>query len=138
MHVHVIMHHVHTHAAMQMWTLGRFLPLVIGRLEDDEHWDNFLCLLDIMDILFARPVTPDACALAEVMINDHHSKFKGLYPNTSITLKMHSMIHMPRLMLESVRSCYCTCTCTCSSAFSDRVPCTCTHTEPCLRKHCCM
>ena len=86
---------------MQMW---RFLPLVIGHLipEDDEHWDNFLCLLDIMDILFAHPVTTDACALAEVLISDHHSKFKDLYPHISVTPKMHSMIHMPRLMLEYV------------------------------------
>ena len=87
---------------MQMWTLGRFLPLAIGHLipQDDEHWDNFF--LDIMDILFARPVTPDACALAEVLISDHHYKFQELYPHASITLKMHSMIHMPRLMLEYV------------------------------------
>ena len=92
---------------MQMWTLGRFLPLVIGHLvpEDDQYWDNFLCLLDVMDILFARPVTPDACALAEVLISDHHSNFKDLYPHVSITLKMHSMIHMPRLMLEYVHTC---------------------------------
>ena len=87
---------------MQMWTLGRFLPLIIGHLvtEEDEYWDNFLCLLDIMDILFARPVTADACALAEVLISDHHTSFKELYPHCAITLKMHSMVHMPRLMLE--------------------------------------
>ena len=87
-----------------MWTLARFLPLSVGHLvpEDDQHWENFLCLLDIMDILFARPVTPDACALAEVLISDHHLRFKELYPQTPITLKMHSMIHMPRLMLEYV------------------------------------
>lgn len=88
--------------AMQMWTLGCFLPLAIGHLipEDDEHWENFLSFLDIMDILFACPVTPDACALAEVLISDHHSKFKELYPLASITLKMHSMIHMPRRCLS--------------------------------------
>lgn len=90
--------------AMQMWTLARFLLLAIGHLiqEDDEHWKNYLCLLDIMDILFARPVTADACAFAEVLLCDHHSKLKELYPNVSITLKLHSMIHMPRLMLEYV------------------------------------
>ena len=87
---------------MQMWTLGRFLPLLIGHLveDDDDHWLNFLCLLDIIDILFARPVTADACALAEVLISDHHSSFIQLYPHLSITLKMHSMIHMPRLMQQ--------------------------------------
>ena len=84
---------------MQMWTLGRFLPLLIGHLveDDDDHWLNFLCLLDIIDILFARPVTADACALAE---GDNHSSFIQLYPHLSITLKMHSMIHMPRLMQQ--------------------------------------
>ena len=87
-----------------MWTLARFLPLSVGHLlpEDDQHWENFLCLLDIMDILFARPVTPDACDLGEVLISDHHLKFKELYPQTPITLKVHSMIHMPRFMLEYV------------------------------------
>ena len=92
----------HLSSAMQMWTLGRFLPLLVGHLveDDDDHWLNFLCLLDIMDILFARPVTADACALAEVLISDHHSSFMQLYPHLSITLKMHSMIHMPRLMQE--------------------------------------
>ena len=87
---------------MQMWTLGRFLPLLIGHLveEDDDHWLNFLCLLDIMDILFARPITADACSLAEVLISDHHSSFIQLYPHLSITFKMHSMIHMPRLIQQ--------------------------------------
>ena len=49
-------------AAMQMWTLARFLPLVIGDLipEDNKHWENFLCLLDIMDILFSHTVADDA------------------------------------------------------------------------------
>jgi len=44
--------------AIQMWTLGRFLPLAIGHLvqEDNEFWINFLCLLDIMDIIFARNI----------------------------------------------------------------------------------
>ena len=84
---------------MQMWTLGRFLPLLIGHLveEDDDHWLNFLCLLDIIDILFARPITADTCSLAEVLISDHHSSFIQLYPHLSITFKM---LHMPRLIQQ--------------------------------------
>ena len=96
------------YVAMQMWTLGRFLPILIGNLveEEYEYWVNFFCLLDIMDILFARPVTTDVCALAEVLISDHHSSFRELYPHLSITLKMHSMIHMPGLMLLYVDGFY--------------------------------
>ena len=91
-----------TIAAMQMWTLARFLPLIIGHLipEHDEHWENFLCLLDIMDILFAHNVASDVCGYLEVLISEHHATFLDLYPHASITMKMHSLIHMPRLILE--------------------------------------
>ena len=89
-------------SAMQMWTLARFLPLVIGHLvpEDDAHWENFLCLLDIMDIIFACPVGAEACGDLEALISDHHSTFKELYPHVSIKMKMDSIIHMPRLILQ--------------------------------------
>ena len=87
---------------MQMWTLGRFLPLAIGHVipEESEHWENFLRLLDIMDILFARRIPVEECGYLESLISDHHLCFKQLYPEASITMKMHSMIHMPRLIYE--------------------------------------
>ena len=87
---------------MQMWTLARFLPLVIGHLipEDDEHWENFLGLLDIMDILFSHTATRDTFGYLEALISDHHSTFLELYPGVQITMKMHSIVHMPRLIME--------------------------------------
>lgn len=87
---------------MQMWTLGRFLPFVIGHRipEGNEHWENFLRLLEIMDILFARCIPAEECGYLEALISDHHSCFKDLYPDASITLKMHSMVHMPQLILQ--------------------------------------
>ena len=87
---------------MQMWTLGRYLPFAIGYLipEDNEYWENYLRLLEIIDIVFARKVPMDECGYLESLIRDHHTSFKELYPETSITMKMHSMIHMPRLILE--------------------------------------
>ena len=39
--------------------------------EDLPHASYANALLDIMDTLFARPVTANACALAEVLISDH-------------------------------------------------------------------
>ena len=88
--------------AMQMWTFARVLPMVIGYLvpENDEHWQNFIRLLEIMDYLFAHTVLIEDCGYLETLINDHHMCFKMLYPHTSISMKMHSMIHMPGLMLE--------------------------------------
>ena len=95
------MHTVPVFTAMQMWTLGRFLPLVIGHLvpESDPYWENFLRLLDIMDIIFAPCIGPQACGELEALISDHHCTFTEIYPNAQITMKLHSMIHMPRLLL---------------------------------------
>lgn len=88
--------------AMQMWTLARFLPLCIGHLvpEDNELWRNFLRLLEITDILFATSITKEDCGYLESIISDHHTCFRELYPSINVTPKMHSMIHMPRLILE--------------------------------------
>ena len=85
-----------------MWTLGRFLPLIVGHLipEDDEHWINNLRLLSIMDILFTPKVQKDDCSYLESLISDHHHTLQSLYPGIHITPKLHYMIHMPRLMLE--------------------------------------
>ena len=59
---------------MQMWTLGRFLPLAIGHVipEESKHWENFLRLLDIMDILFACRIPVEECGYLESLISDHH------------------------------------------------------------------
>ena len=85
-----------------MWTLARFIPLVIGHLipADDEYWINFLRLLSIMDILFAPSVTKEDCCYLESLISDHHYTLKSIYPGQRITPKLHYMVHMPRLMLE--------------------------------------
>ena len=64
-------------------------------LEGNEYWENFLRLLDIMDVLFARCIPTELCGYLESLISDHHSTFRSLYPNVSNTLKMHSMVHMP-------------------------------------------
>ena len=88
--------------AMQMWTLARFLPFAIGHLipEGNENWENYLHLLEIMDIVFARRIPEEECGYLESLINDHHITFRALYPSASITMKMHSIIHMPRLIVQ--------------------------------------
>lgn len=84
------------HLAMQMWTLGRFLPLAIGHLvaNGGKFWLNFICLLDI---LFARSISIQDCAYLEALISDHHTSFKELY-NVNMTPKLHNMVHMPQLL----------------------------------------
>ena len=85
-----------------MWLLGRLLPQLVGSRvpNDDEYWINYLLLLDIVDMLLAPALAEDDVALLATMISDHHIDFKRLYPQASITPKMHFIVHMPRLILK--------------------------------------
>ena len=88
--------------ASQMLLLARVLPLIIGDSvpEDDERWQNYLRMMEIVDILFCPRVTEDDAAYLSILISDHHEQFCALYPENSIIPKMHFMIHMPRIMLQ--------------------------------------
>ena len=68
--------------------------------DEDEHWELFLRLMEIVDLLFAPSTSDDHAAYIAVLINDHHEDFGRLYPGYSIIPKMHFMIHMPRLMIQ--------------------------------------
>ena len=85
-----------------MWLLARVLPLAIADLvpEDDERWNNFLRMMDIVDILFSPRITEDDAAYLASLINDHHEEFCSLYPNWSVIPKMHFMVHTPRFMIQ--------------------------------------
>ncbi len=94
-----------THAASQMWCLGRILPLLIGDLveEDDENWDNFLNLLTIIDFVFAPSITPDKADLIAVLVEDFLFEFRKLYPSRNLTPKMHYTVHMSSYETVSIR-----------------------------------
>lgn len=89
--------------AAQMWLLGRLLPFMIGNSipEGNEHWQNFLSLLEITDYLMAPDITEDEVGYLSVLIQQHHEGFVQLYTNGAIP-KHHFMIHMPRLILKYV------------------------------------
>jgi len=82
-----------------MWLLGRILPIVIGDLvpEGDPHWENYLIMMRITDILFSQRSSEDLIGYLSQKIFLHHTQFKDLYPNESVIPKMHFMVHMPRL-----------------------------------------
>ena len=103
-----------------MWLLGRLLPVMIGHWvpEGDEHWQVFLMMLEIVDILFAPELAPEDVSLLAVLIHDHHREFKSIYPTHSILPKMHFLVHMPRLIRQyvyyvSCTVCVCVCVCVC-------------------------
>lgn len=96
--------------ASQMWLLGRILTLLVGLDvdEDDELWENFCTMMDVVDILFSQKVSKDLTVYLKSLISKDHEEFKRLYLDASIIPKMHFMIHMPRLISELVLLYHCT------------------------------
>lgn len=92
--------------ATQMWCLGRLLPLMIGEKipADNDHWSNFLLLLNIMDYLFAPTLSADCSGHLKSLIDEHHQGFVELYPTCSVIPKMHYMIHYPECIDTYVNS----------------------------------
>ena len=85
-----------------MWCLGRYLPLLIGDLipEDDEHRENFLRLMCIVDYILAPVCTANIVAHLGHQIQLFLTDFKTLYPESNLTPKMHYLVHYPDHMLR--------------------------------------
>ena len=80
-----------------MWLLGLIIPAMLGRFvpENDEHWRNFLLLMQITNYLLAPCITKDDVSFLLYQIVEHHQQFVNFYPSQSVILKMHYMVHMP-------------------------------------------
>ena len=89
-------------SAAQMWCLQRLLPLMIGDKipRGHTHWALLMKLRYVMDIVFARAITEGMCHFLRFLIEDHHSHFKKLFPNTNLTPKHHFMAHYPDSMIQ--------------------------------------
>ena len=48
-----------------------------------------------MDYVLAPVVSQDVTSYLRVLIEDHHTEFKMLYPSSPITPKLHYIIHYP-------------------------------------------
>ena len=81
-----------------MWCLGQLLPIMIGHCipQDNVYWLNFLLLLQIIDYLFAPLISPECIDHLQILICDHHSTFRQLYPNCNIIPKMHYYDTLPK------------------------------------------
>ena len=90
--------------ASQMWCLAQLLPIIIGEMVpvDDEHWQNFLDLLVIIDYVFAPVISLDSAAFLHDAICSHHEQFCRLCFGRSIKPKLHYMIHIPEWILKWV------------------------------------
>ena len=72
--------------------IGSFIP------ESDDHYKNYLQMLEITDYLMAPEISEDDVSYLKLLIEDHHTAFFDLYPQSSVIPKMHYRIHMPRLI----------------------------------------
>ena len=84
-----------------MGLFGRLLPYLIARYipVEDKHWENYLLLLQIVDLILAPEILQDEVAYLQRLIAEHHSNFVKLYSSATVTPKMHYLIHVPRLIL---------------------------------------
>ena len=62
----------------ETWTFARLLPLLIGDLTpaDNEHWNLYLILLQITEIVMALRTTISLAAYIRQLIAEHHGLFK--------------------------------------------------------------
>lgn len=88
-------------AAAQMWCLARTLPLLIGDVvpESDPHWENFLCLLKIEEIVFSPTSSIQLAAFLAVLIEQYLDDFGALH-NRCYIPKHHNMVHYPRQIVR--------------------------------------
>ena len=88
--------------ASQSRCLSRTLPLMIG-LEiptEDKYWDLYIEFLTITELLLASSYNLGEILFLEQSIQFFLQKFKILYPNESITPKMHYMSHYGQQLRE--------------------------------------
>ena len=78
-----------------MWCLARFLPLKIGDIipKEEDHWENFLNFLDIVDYVLAPTTTAKKMAFVSVLVEDFLKEFQELYDRSLIPM-MHYLLHV--------------------------------------------
>lgn len=89
------------HVASQMWCLARFLPLMIGDMipADDDRWENFITMLDILDYVLSPTTTAKKIAFVAVLVEDFLAEFSKIYDRPLIP-KMHYLVHVPSWMAK--------------------------------------
>ena len=55
--------------------------------DEDEHWELFIKMMDIVDLLFIPCTSEGHAAHLAVLINDHYHGFRKVYPNSSVIPK---------------------------------------------------
>ena len=85
-----------------MWILARNLPLMIGDgiSENDDIWECYLLLLDILQVCTARILSQGLAGYLKALISDHHNLFVCCYTEDNFIPKMHYMVHLPQQIIR--------------------------------------
>lgn len=83
--------------ASQMWNLAIHLPLMVGSKipENNQEWECYLVLLNILKICMSRILSPDLIEYLEFLTRIYLTSFHECYPSANIIPKQHYMIHFP-------------------------------------------
>lgn len=79
----------------QMLVLLKILPFILDSCERDEYFQVIIELIEIVQILFAPVISLATIAKLKLLIKQHLSNMKRLFPKNNITPKQHYLIHIP-------------------------------------------
>lgn len=81
--------------AVECWTMGRLLPLVIGKYVPHgmEEWMLYVEFLQVLELICAPEISDVKINQLEEMISAWIVKFVRLFPAKSVTPKMHYLVH---------------------------------------------
>ena len=83
-----------------MWYLARTLPLLIGDVvPESEPWENFLCRLRIVEIVFSPASSTQLASFLVVLIEQYLDDF-GTIHHRSYIPKHHKTVHYPRQIVR--------------------------------------
>ncbi|XP_062863880.1 uncharacterized protein LOC134325564 [Trichomycterus rosablanca] len=78
----------------QMLILLKVLPFILYDL-DDEYVTFIVKLIEIVQIVLAPIISLQTVIRLKLMIEEHLSQFKHLFPETNVIPKQHYMLHLP-------------------------------------------
>lgn len=84
--------------AASMKVLLFSLPFLYGYLipSDDDHWQNFIRLLQINILCFVAVLSQRSCNTLEDLFSIINAEFIRLSGNQSLFSKLHYLIHLPK------------------------------------------
>jgi len=86
--------------AAAMRNLLTNFPFIVGDLvpEDDEHWQTFIVLLQILVLCVSPVISLNTADVLECLIAKHNRNFVLQYSESSFTPKFHYLVHFPTQM----------------------------------------